>query len=274
MASSIICKLSFGDETRRFTVKSDEISYRSISRRANEILFLGDAKYKLQYKDDEGDTITMSTDEEMAEAVALALSVTPPILRLTIKMDKPDKPEQPAPTEAAPPAATDLPAVDLSTLIHNIGEHLPKVLEKLPVPAAAAAPPPPSPHSADPHGAILKSVCEQLPKFVESLPPSVRAQIPNAELDVGATIASNIASAMNMGLGGVSFSVKGGGGGYGDVGVHPGVTCDKSGMCPIVGPRFNLKGHNYDLCEAEYNLLDAAEQAKFVRIDPPFGKPY
>ena len=44
--------------------------------------------------------------------------------------------------------------------------------------------------------------------------------------------------------------------------VHPNVTCDKSGMNPIVGPRYNLKGHNYNLCEAEFNKLPPAEQVK------------
>merc|ERR1740138_399766 len=51
---------------------------------------------------------------------------------------------------------------------------------------------------------------------------------------------------------------------------HPGVSCDKSGMCPIVGPRYNLKGHDYDLCEAEFNKLDPSEQANYQKIDPPF----
>jgi len=59
--------------------------------------------------------------------------------------------------------------------------------------------------------------------------------------------------------------------GYGDANVHPGVACDKTGMCPIVGNRYNLTGHNYDLCEAEYLKLPADEQAKFKKISPPFG---
>jgi len=53
-------------------------------------------------------------------------------------------------------------------------------------------------------------------------------------------------------------------------GVHHGVTCDKSGVSPIVGPRYNLKGHNYDLCEAEFLKLPAAEQANFVKIEAPW----
>ena len=51
--------------------------------------------------------------------------------------------------------------------------------------------------------------------------------------------------------------------------VHFGVSCDKSGMCPIVGPRYKLKGQNYDLCEAEYNQLPPAERANFLKIEAP-----
>merc|ERR1719421_172219 len=51
-------------------------------------------------------------------------------------------------------------------------------------------------------------------------------------------------------------------------GAHAGVTCDKTGMCPIVGNRYHLVGHNYDLCEAEYLKLDDKEKALFQKIPP------
>jgi len=50
---------------------------------------------------------------------------------------------------------------------------------------------------------------------------------------------------------------------------HWGVTCDKTGMSPIVGNRYHLVGHNYDLCEAEYLKLPAEEQAKFEKHTTP-----
>ena len=52
-------------------------------------------------------------------------------------------------------------------------------------------------------------------------------------------------------------------------GSHPGVTCDKSGQCPIVGWRFNLTGQDYDLCEAEFNKLPDAEKERYQRIAAP-----
>merc|ERR1719281_2051858 len=56
-------------------------------------------------------------------------------------------------------------------------------------------------------------------------------------------------------------------------GVHPGVECDKSGMKPIVGMRYNLRGHNYDLCQAEFDKLAEAEKALYDAIPPPAFPP-
>ena len=74
--------------------------------------------------------------------------------------------------------------------------------------------------------------------------------MPNAELDLAATVAANVNSAMTGGC-------------------HPGVTCDKTGMHPIVGNRWHLKGHDYDLCEAEYQKLAEEEKLKYELIPPP-----
>lgn len=59
-----------------------------------------------------------------------------------------------------------------------------------------------------------------------------------------------------------------------EMGYHPGVTCDRTGMSPIVGVRYKLDGENYDVCEAEFLKMDAAEQANYTRIPPPaFRRP-
>ena len=57
------------------------------------------------------------------------------------------------------------------------------------------------------------------------------------------------------------------------LGRHIGVVCDRSGMSPIVGPRYNVPGANYDLCEAEFNLLPEAERVLFVKIAQPGDAP-
>ena len=50
---------------------------------------------------------------------------------------------------------------------------------------------------------------------------------------------------------------------------HPGMTCDKSGMCPIIGIRYHLLGEDYDLCQEEYDKLTEAEKADYEAIAPP-----
>jgi hypothetical protein len=51
--------------------------------------------------------------------------------------------------------------------------------------------------------------------------------------------------------------------------VHQGVTCDVSGLCPIVGVRYKKRGEDYDLCEAEFEKLTDDERAAFIRIPHP-----
>jgi len=250
----ITCKLTNDDETRRFTEQTEQLTYSTMHQRA-ATLFALDTPFKLQYRDDEGDVITMSTDEEMLEAVSLAVAAKPPVLRVSVKIDAKKPTASPAPTQSPPP--------DLSSLLQNISEQLPNLFD----PSGGADTPGLS--------ALGKKVGESLPAFVDSLPECIKAQIGNAELDLSATAAANAAASLAAACGegkspNITFSVlPPAKGGYGDPGVHPGVTCDKSGMNPIVGPRFNLHGHNYDLCEAEFLKLSPEEQSKFVRIEPP-----
>ena len=55
------------------------------------------------------------------------------------------------------------------------------------------------------------------------------------------------------------------------LGVHHDFTCDRSGMSPIVGTRYHWRDHDYDLCEAEWLKLPAAERAYYDAIAPPPG---
>ena len=50
------------------------------------------------------------------------------------------------------------------------------------------------------------------------------------------------------------------------IGVHPGFTCDRSRMYPIVGVRYHLRDADFDLCQAEYDKLAAHEQAQYEAI--------
>lgn len=51
--------------------------------------------------------------------------------------------------------------------------------------------------------------------------------------------------------------------------VHHGVVCDRSGMNPIIGPRYHVPGADYDLCSAEFEKLPETERVLFVKIDHP-----
>jgi hypothetical protein len=51
--------------------------------------------------------------------------------------------------------------------------------------------------------------------------------------------------------------------------VHHGVTCDASGMNPIIGTRYHKIGADYDLCEAEFTKLSEADKSMYEKIDQP-----
>ena len=53
---------------------------------------------------------------------------------------------------------------------------------------------------------------------------------------------------------------------------HPGVTCDRSGMCPIIGTRYHLRGEDYDLCQEEWDKLPSDEK-KYDAIPPSEATP-
>ena len=53
--------------------------------------------------------------------------------------------------------------------------------------------------------------------------------------------------------------------------VHNGVTCDISGMNPLVGIRYKKKGQNFDVCEAEFGKFSPEEKKLYVSIASPHG---
>ena len=55
--------------------------------------------------------------------------------------------------------------------------------------------------------------------------------------------------------------------------VHPRVTCDRSGMSPLVGVRYSVPGADYDLCEAEFDKLEAIDCPLYVAIAYPGAEP-
>merc|ERR1719231_540075 len=88
------------------------------------------------------------------------------------------------------------------------------------------------PTSADPNlTLLLNSIADKLPQMMASLPETVQRMLPNAELDVDATIAATLAAERRL----AELAERAAD--PAAEGVHYGVTCDRSGMSPIVGPR-------------------------------------
>merc|ERR1719502_1962872 len=97
------------------------------------------------------------------------------------------------------------------------------------------------------------------------MPECLKQILPLAELDVAATIAANAPSGRQADR----YCPPEPHGPNALPGVHVGVTCDKSGMSPIVGHRYHLVGHDYDLCQEEYDKLPAKEKELFRKVPPP-----
>ena len=65
--ASLIVKITNGTEIRRHTARVDELSFNALHTRAAAAFNM--PVFALQYRDDENDDITMSCEDEMAEAV-------------------------------------------------------------------------------------------------------------------------------------------------------------------------------------------------------------
>jgi len=275
-AQMMTVKISYGKEMRRFSQSAPLLSWGALSKRVIEVFSLAPAsQLALTYVDEDGDQITVSTDEELADAVGLALSHTPAVLRLTLVR----------PTRAASPAK-DRPEAFAPAGREGVAPQgvAPEVLPFLKAMAGKMGP----------------------------LPEDIRAALAGMELDVAATAAANGAPGAGTPQPGVHVGVTCDRSGMspivGDrfhlVGhnydvcqaeydklpakeqalyrkipppsadanpnrIHPGVECDRSGMCPIVGTRYHLRGHDFDLCQAEYDKLDEKDQAHYEAIEPP-----
>ena len=233
MAATLIVKITHGTDIRRFTIPSETLTWAMLGKRVADSFDLASKPFKLTYVDDENDRITLSSDEELVEAIGLARLASPPVLRLSVHVKKSKEAE-------------------------GHGEATKKEVKEPTLPEGAAELAP-----------FIDSLVKQLPAAMASLPAALKNFIPNAELDVAATIAANQAACQAARLGADRFCPPFPHNAHAKPGVHEGVTCDKSGMSPIVGDRYHLVGHNYDLCEAEWRKLTAPEQAKFRKVAPP-----
>jgi len=80
---SIVVKSSVGSDLRRFSIPK-EISMATLVNLLSKLYALDISNFKIQYKDEDGDLVWLTTDMEVLEAVRYALACNPPILRLYI----------------------------------------------------------------------------------------------------------------------------------------------------------------------------------------------
>ena len=296
MAQSMVTvKITGNNQIRRWTTTADQMNFVALQKRCAE--FFQTSKFSLTYNDDEGDDVTLGCDEELREAVAIALQSEPPVLRLKLTDQAGACPLATPPRALAPPRASSPPRS------HE--------------PPPRAPPPrqePPTESQPNHMGNFFENLAKQLPELVGRLPPNLQSIVKDYELDIAATAAVNTAAhAANSGFNAASGAASAG---YNATtkaaatgldaaaraaqtaasvashasdaanaaatmaanaavdadprleGFHPGVSCDKSGMSPIVGIRYNLIGHDYDLNQAEYDKLPADLKPLYQAIPP------
>jgi len=78
----VVVKTKFGDDLRRFHVKAD-VSLKDLCATTCELYRLPNVR--LKYKDEETDLITITTNNELREAIKLAQQTKPPFLRLEVE---------------------------------------------------------------------------------------------------------------------------------------------------------------------------------------------
>ena len=167
---AIIIKITDGTDIRRFTASTESLTFSTIYKNASEAFGLGAKAFKLKYKDDEGDQITMSTDRELADAVAYTKTLEPPVLRLTLEANR---------SRAEGGSQTSNP---------KRAEGASQTSNPTPANNTAAAP------SAD-LDALLANIKAQLPALVDQLPEVVKTMLPNMEVDLSAAAAATAAAA-------------------------------------------------------------------------------
>jgi len=288
MERNIIFKINHQGDLRRWTAGESTVSMDQLLDRTAQLFSLPRDDALLRYEDDEGDMITLANDDDLAEAVSVAdlKAGNKLVLRLDVVSPKPAR----GASAAEPSSVRDDPRVKqleaqaakleeeakkaakhAEKMAHAMEKEAKKAAKKAAKEAEKAAK-----HAekavhdaipafmATPAGAMLEQVITALTPRGDNPgqgPPST----PREAMERLSDLVTQLATVPPTGSAPAPAEEP-----HEDApAVHPHVTCDVSGMNPIVGPRFKKKGANYDLCEAEFAKLSLEEQAHFIRIDTP-----
>jgi len=124
----MLVKCSFGDDIRRFTIDHPFTTFSGLEYQLATLYKIPRGNFKIFYTDNEGDKIYISTNEELAAAVAQATS--PSILRITIvdscESSKTNSEEQfnfgnEEPKETPSSSSYSVPVFSLKDLLYNSG---------------------------------------------------------------------------------------------------------------------------------------------------------
>merc|ERR1719171_1746870 len=191
MATVLIVKISLGTEIRRFTTNlrldspADSLTWAGLSKRVAELFELGGPKkFKCTYTDDEGDKVTLSSDAELSEAVGLALTTSPAVLRLSLEV-KTSTTKTDIATEADVEMSDAASTTD-ATPTADAGTHAKPVnadagTDAKPTMADAATNGALPPNAPADMGPFLESLARQLPELMNNLSnqPSTRCLMPH-----------------------------------------------------------------------------------------------
>ena len=241
--TSIACKVTFNNETRRVMLdNAGSTTFHKLQQLVNELFNQKlPSSYTLMYTDDEGDKITLSTDKEVAEAIRLMKLINSNYLRLTVSVGhafpKDDERKSEEKTSWSfvdkkdfdSNATADKQTSRTFTLLQTFAQQMrtKRIFQKESIQTALqrAFSNPEVLRNPSEMESIMKSLCEGNQEF-RSFYNRVTQKM--AEIS-------------------------------GPPAVHHGVTCDRSGMTPIIGNRYKKRDENYDLCESEYQKLHRRE---------------
>eukprot|EP00945_MAST-04E_sp_MAST-4E-sp1_P000104 g104.t1 len=252
----ITLKITFGAETRRASIDVNTASYEVFLALLTRLFQTLPAKnqYTVVYEDDDHDMVTVSSNSELQDALRLAQTAGWTSLRMSIRPvsggvaasarrpagDNESKTN--GADDGALPPRNKVPQASngMLQIILNICATRPELqilLQKPNIQAALqrAFSNPDVLSNPEVMETTMKSLCEADPEF--------------------ATFHAKVTDAMSAQ--------------NGPPAVHEGITCDRSGMSPIIGNRYKKQGANYDLCEAEFAKLSDSEKKDYVKIERP-----
>lgn len=202
-------------------------------------------EFTLQYCDDEGDLCTIGSDSELEEAVAVAVSMGAKSLRLRVfpTKDSAIESQKPKPSPSTATASQTAAATTEAT-----GKCVTIRLESHKFAFKEMA--------LD--GTIDQVTIDQVHSKIQPTPTNWgwNGNILWVDQGLGATFKVVLHVLPHRDYDTMPA-------------IHYGIVCDRSGQCPIIGPRFKLRGEDYDLCQAEFDKCSDAEKAHYIRIEAP-----